>query len=288
MTTGRPGKHLEAPGQFHLDQAAPDRAHVDRHLSGACTRGRPAPRRRSPADSRRAVPARATRRCAPARSSRSIGPPRPAHRSRARSVAGRAPTCAACSSSDLGGSASPTTAGRPGAEDAGLLQADALARRPQVVHVIEADAGDDGAVRVEQVDCVEPAAQPDLQDRDVQPGFAETAARRRACRTRNRSARCRRAPPRRARRRRPAAASVASRAVDPHALVVAQQVRRGIQADAIAGARSIASSMAQVEPLPLVPPTVMTGQASASPRRSRTRATRSSPRSIVRGCTRSR
>src|SRR6478735_6744479 len=45
--------------------------------------------------------------------------------------------------------------------------------------------------------------------------------------------------------------------------------------------------MAQVEPLPLVPATVITGQAKASPRRARTTLTRSRPRAMVLGCSRS-
>src|SRR5207244_993658 len=50
---------------------------------------------------------------------------------------------------------------------------------------------------------------------------------------------------------------------------------------------AIASSIAQVEPLPLVPATVITGQANRSPMRSATARTRSRPSSIVFGCSRS-
>src|SRR5512133_371515 len=46
----------------------------------------------------------------------------------------------------------------------------------------------------------------------------------------------------------------------------------------------MASSMAQVEPLPLVPPTVITGQAKRSCMRSATALTRSRPSSMVLGC----
>src|SRR6478735_2488470 len=50
----------------------------------------------------------------------------------------------------------------------------------------------------------------------------------------------------------------------------------------------MASIIAQVEPLPLVPPTVMTGQSSFRPSASRTRATLSSPMSMAFGCRDSR
>jgi arsenate reductase len=52
-------------------------------------------------------------------------------------------------------------------------------------------------------------------------------------------------------------------------------------------ASSTDSSMAQVEPLPLVPATVNTGQSNARPSLSRTAFVRSSVMSIVRGCRRS-
>src|SRR5688572_3126822 len=45
--------------------------------------------------------------------------------------------------------------------------------------------------------------------------------------------------------------------------------------------------MAQVEPLPLVPATVITGHSKRRPRRRATARTRSSPMSIVFGCSRS-
>src|ERR1700681_344160 len=48
------------------------------------------------------------------------------------------------------------------------------------------------------------------------------------------------------------------------------------------------SSNAQVEPLPLVPPTVITGHVSATPRRAKTALTRSSPIAIALGCSVSR
>jgi hypothetical protein len=57
--------------------------------------------------------------------------------------------------------------GLAGAQDAGLLEADALAVGAEVFHVVEVDAGDDRAVGVDDVDRVEPAAQADLEDRHV-------------------------------------------------------------------------------------------------------------------------
>ena len=131
---------------------------------------------------------------------------------------------------------------------------------PEVVHVVDGDAGEHGAVGVDDVDRVEPAAQADLEDRRLDLRAARTATARRACRTRSRSAAWRRAPPRRPRtprttRHRPPPAA------DAHALVVAQQVRRGVERRSGSPAdRRIDSSIAQVEPLPLVPPTVMTGR----------------------------
>ena len=58
-----------------------------------------------------------------------------------------------------------------GAQDAGLLEADALPVGTQELHVVEVDAGDDGAVGVDDVDGIEATAETDLQDRDVGPGL---------------------------------------------------------------------------------------------------------------------
>src|SRR3569623_1373214 len=49
----------------------------------------------------------------------------------------------------------------------------------------------------------------------------------------------------------------------------------------------MAARYALVEPLPLVPPTMMSGKSGARPSASLTRRTRSRPRSIVLGCSRS-
>ena len=55
-----------------------------------------------------------------------------------------------------------------GAHDLGLLQANRLTVWPEVLHVIEIDAGDDGAVGIEGVDGVIAPAQPDLENHQVQ------------------------------------------------------------------------------------------------------------------------
>ena len=55
-----------------------------------------------------------------------------------------------------------------GSHDAGLLEADGLARGAQVFDVVDVDAGDDGAVGVDDVHCVEPAAQPHFENHQVQ------------------------------------------------------------------------------------------------------------------------
>ena len=74
-----------------------------------------------------------------------------------------------------------------------------------------------------------------------------------------------------------------SAAVDADALAVVAQMRRGEGADALPGGGSIAAQYAATEPLPLVPATVMTGTGGlrASPSRSSTARSRSSPRSIA-------
>jgi hypothetical protein len=69
--------------------------------------------------------------------------------------------------------------GRPaGAQDAGLLAADTLAVRAEEVHVIEVDAGDHRAIGVDDVDRIEPPAQP--TSRIATSGFASAMQRRMA------------------------------------------------------------------------------------------------------------
>ena len=58
------------------------------------------------------------------------------------------------------------------AHDAGLFTPDAFAVRPQVFGVVDVDAGDDGAVCVDDVGGVQPAAQPHLQDGHIQQRMA--------------------------------------------------------------------------------------------------------------------
>ena len=57
----------------------------------------------------------------------------------------------------------------------GLFEADLLAGVAQVILVIQVHAGDDGAVGVNDVDGVQPPAQPDLQDDRIQGRLREQA-----------------------------------------------------------------------------------------------------------------
>ena len=59
-----------------------------------------------------------------------------------------------------------------GAHDAGLLAADALAVRPQEFHMVDVDAGDDGAIGVDHIGGIQPPAQAHLENRHIQPGLA--------------------------------------------------------------------------------------------------------------------
>ena len=119
----------------------------------------------------------------------------------------------------------------------------------------------DRAVGVEDVDRVEPPAQPDLEHQRVEARAREQRPRRASVPNskyvsvvspRARLDRRERLDERRV-------VGFATR--DPHALVVAQQMRRGVAGRRGSRRRArMASSIAQVEPLPLVPPTVMIGQ----------------------------
>ncbi len=60
-----------------------------------------------------------------------------------------------------------------GAEDARLFARDVLARRSEIVHVVEIDAGDDGDVGVDDVDRVETAAQAHFEHDGVGRGGGE-------------------------------------------------------------------------------------------------------------------
>jgi hypothetical protein len=57
--------------------------------------------------------------------------------------------------------------GPAAAHDVRLFPADALAIRTQVVHVIEIDAGDHGAIGVDDVDHVQATAKADLENHDI-------------------------------------------------------------------------------------------------------------------------
>ena len=60
-----------------------------------------------------------------------------------------------------------------GAHDAGFLKADAFPGVTQKFHVVQIDAGDDGAVGVQNVDGIEPTAQPDFQNHDIEFGIGQ-------------------------------------------------------------------------------------------------------------------
>src|SRR5690606_159848 len=54
-------------------------------------------------------------------------------------------------------------------EDAGLFKGDLLARVAEKIHMVEIDAGDDGAIRIVDIDRIETAAEADLENDDVEP-----------------------------------------------------------------------------------------------------------------------
>ena len=58
--------------------------------------------------------------------------------------------------------------GAAGAHNAGLLTANAFAVGAQNFHVVEVDAGDDGAIGVDDVGRIQPAAQADFQDHHIE------------------------------------------------------------------------------------------------------------------------
>ena len=122
-----------------------------------------------------------------------------------------------------------------GAENARLLAADGLARGAEKIHVIEIDAGDDGDVGLVDVGGVEPPAEADLEDDGVERLRGEDLPRRQRAELEigQRHVAARRFDPREALAQR----GVVDRPpVDADALVVIDQMRRGVEADAIAGA----------------------------------------------------
>ena len=60
-----------------------------------------------------------------------------------------------------------------GAHDAGFLQADAFAVIAQKFHVVKVNAGNDGAIGVQDVDGIQPPAQTDFQNHHVKLGVGQ-------------------------------------------------------------------------------------------------------------------
>jgi hypothetical protein len=149
--------------------------------------------------------------------------------------------------------------------------------------MVDVHGGDHRHVGVDDVDRIQAAAQAHFQHRQVQPGVGEQPQRGQ------------RAVLEIGQRVSPRAVDgvetgdqrgiVHILAVDAHALVVAQQVRRGVRADLPAGSTAMASMKATVEPLPLVPPTTIGRRcASGAPGHSHTRqAERDAPRAGLDG-----
>ena len=77
----------------------------------------------------------------------------------------------------MSGSVSPSTSVAPGFRMPGLLVRDLLARRPEVLDVIDGHVGDDRDATVDDVRRVPRAAHPDLDDRDVDGFVGEPAER---------------------------------------------------------------------------------------------------------------
>lgn len=63
--------------------------------------------------------------------------------------------------------------GDPGLDDPGLFGSDSLQRSPENFHVVEADVGDDGGQRFQHVGGIEPPAEADLDDRDINMSAGE-------------------------------------------------------------------------------------------------------------------
>ncbi len=123
--------------------------------------------------------------------------------------------------------------GATAAENAGLLAPDAVEVVAEPVLVIEIDGGHDRGIGVDDVDGIEPPAEADFEQRDVEPGLGEKHQRgeRAVFEIGQRDI---------AARSLDALEDVDQRsvadvlAVDAHALVVAEEMRRGVRADALA------------------------------------------------------
>src|SRR4029078_3855314 len=115
-----------------------------------------------------------------------------------------------------------------------LLAADRLAVGAEVLAVVDVDAGPDRAVAVERGDGVEPAAEPDLEDDEIERSRRkerdDREQRELEIRERDVAARSLHRLERRQQRR-----GADPRAADPAALLEMDQVRLRVQADAVAG-----------------------------------------------------
>ena len=124
--------------------------------------------------------------------------------------------------------------GTAGPEDAGLFAPDLLARRAEILHVVDTDARQHGAVGVDDVHRVEPAAQADLEDGRFDFFSGEVVKRRKRAEFEVRQLNLTPRPLHGSKR-------VGERLVrrldpgDPDALVVAQEMRRRVEAGAISG-----------------------------------------------------
>lgn len=170
-----------------------------------------------------------------------------------------------------------------GAQDTGFLESHAFAGIAQPVRMVQADAGDQRQVGVDQVDRIQAPAKADFQHREVQPGALEQPEGGQRAHFeigQGNLATC-------GLHRREGVAQLRIAgldAIDPHPLVVAQQVRRAVDPDRHPCSRSSSASRAQVEPLPLVPVTVTTRFAGLPrPSRRATSRERSRPMSMAVG-----
>ena len=156
----------------------------------------------------------------------------------------------------------------------GLLAADRFAVGAEVLHVVEVDAGDDGAVGIDDVDRVEPPAQADFEDRHVERRRGQQAhdRQRRELEIGERHVLARRFDALEVRHQRVGLARSRRRCGSaPRSARGAAWCRARCDSRPAA---AIDSSIAQVEPLPLVPATVITGQCEAQPHALRDRAAR--------------
>lgn len=122
----------------------------------------------------------------------------------------------------------------PGAHDAGLLGADGLAVFAQPIGMVDVDGGDHRHIRIDDVDRIQAPAQADFQHCQIQRGALEQPQGRQRAEfeigQRGVAARCL------YRSKRIDQLRVAGLlAIDTHALVVAQQMRRGVGTDLPAG-----------------------------------------------------